>query len=111
MVEVKMGKRLKSLRIQNGFSIKKLSLVFSEFNFPISIQTIYKWESDRMLPDIKSLGTLASIYNVGIESFFDGEGNIHSLNESELKLISYLHSYKAFKRILSLLAKLREEEI
>lgn len=107
---IKIGRNLKTLRIQNGFTIQRLCIVLSEFNFPISYQTIYKWESDKIMPDMRSLNVLATIYNVGLESFFDDSSNVQSLSSGELKLISYLHTYKTFKRIIFLLAKLDKEE-
>lgn len=111
MVEViKIGRNLKALRQQNGFSIRKLSLVLAEFGYPISFQTIYKWESDKIMPNIKSLNILSTIYNVGLESFFDDGSNVQSLSNGELKLISYLHTYKTFQKIVFLLSKLDKEE-
>ena len=107
---IRIGNTLKSLRLQNGFSIKALSSILTEFDYPVSIKTIYKWESDKIIPDIKSLNMLAKIYNVGIEIFFNNESNVQALSDIELKLISYLHTYKTFKKVIFLLAKIDEEK-
>lgn len=103
---IKVGNTLKHLRLQNGFSIKHLSSILNDFNYPISDKTIYKWESNKIIPDIKSLNILAKIYNVGLESFFESSSKIQALTSVELKLISYLHSYKLFKKVVFMLARL-----
>ena len=106
---IKIGNTLKSLRLQNGFSVKCLSSMLNDFNYPISDKTIYKWESNKTIPDIKSLNILAKIYNVGLESFFESGSKIQALTSIELKLISYLHSYKLFKKVVLMLARLDRE--
>ena len=108
--DIAIGNTLKSLRLQNGFSIRSLSAMLTEFSYPTSIKTLYKWESNKVMPDIKSLNILAKIYNVGLECFFGSEFPNQALNDNELKLISYLHSYKTFKKMVFLLARIGKEK-
>lgn len=103
-----LGENLKNYRIQNGLSIKKLNSLLTSLNFPISSQSIYKWESNKATPDINILNTLANIYNISISCFFNNNGKIQSLNNTELKLIEYLHKYKIFRRIVYSMIKLNK---
>ncbi|MBQ7743368.1 MAG: helix-turn-helix transcriptional regulator [Lachnospiraceae bacterium] len=108
--KIRLGYALKTLRQQKGLSVRRLSSLFDDLNFPVSIKTIYKWESDTITPDIKSLNVLSTIYNVGVETFFNERSHIQALSDSELKLISYLHTVKSFKKMVLLLAKIDEEK-
>lgn len=103
---VKIGKKLRSLRIQNGLSVKKLYEILDGLNLPICTQSIYKWETGLSAPDIKTLNALATIYNTSIGSFFDEDSKIQALTSDEQRLIEQLHSSRVFKRIIFLLIKL-----
>ena len=111
MVKFKIHSKLRALRIENGLSVKKLCAILTEFNYPISYQTIYKWESGAITPDLKSLNILADLYNVSINSFFDDDSHIQALDDSELKLISYLRTFKLFNKTVLMLVKFNQEEI
>lgn len=101
-----LGKKLRSLRTQNGLSVKKLYTILDSLNLPICTQSIYKWEIGLAAPDLKTLNALANIYNISIGSFFDEDGKVQALTPDEQRLIEQLHSSRVFKRIIFLLVKL-----
>ena len=103
---IEIGKKLRSLRIQNGLSVKKLYTLLDSLNLPICTQSIYKWETGLAVPDIKTLNGLATIYNISIGSFFDEDGKVQALTHDEQRLIDQLQSSRVFKRIIFLLVKL-----
>ena len=111
MESIFIGKKLKELREQNGFTVKKLSGLLTALNQPISIKMIYKWEANLCVPDIRILNALATIYNVGIGSFFDDNSNIQSLSATELKLITFMQKSKVFRRLMYMLVKLKRGDI
>ena len=111
MKNVFIGKKLKELRIQNGISVKRLNGLLSDLNQPINIKTIYKWENNLANPDIRMLNALATIYNVGIGSFFDDNSRTQSLSNIEIKLLSHMHKSKIFRKIVYLLVKLERGDV
>lgn len=54
------GKRIRELRLQNGFSI----LETSELLNLSSIQSIYQWEKGQSLPSIERLYLLCKLFKV-----------------------------------------------
>lgn len=108
-MSVNIGDNLKMIRLQNGLTIKQVISLLNDLNLPISIQTLYKWEANKITPDIRSLNTLAGIYSVNVGSFFNDNSRFQSLNENEERLLTLLHKYKVFRKIIFLIMKIYKE--
>lgn len=65
-----MGKRLVTLRQQNGLTQEMLSEKLS-----ISRQSVSKWETDGALPDLEKLTMLSDIYHVSLDYLVKGEAS------------------------------------
>lgn len=57
------GTQIKSLRKENGFSVRDIQDVFG-FEFP---QAIYSWEQGKNVPTIDNLLVLARLFNTSID--------------------------------------------
>ncbi len=57
----KINCKLKEIRKNFGYSVKHLSEILTNLNYPIKDKTIYKWEDGSITPDIKVLNLLAGI--------------------------------------------------
>ncbi len=57
------GLQIKSLRKENGFSVKDIQDIFG-FDYP---QAVYAWEQGKNVPTIDNLLVLARLFHVSIE--------------------------------------------
>lgn len=73
MNKKKMGRFLRKLRMERGYSIEKLANEFSKAYLDISINTISKWENGRSIPDIENLRFLSEFFVVSIDEILDGD--------------------------------------
>ena len=60
-----IGEKIRKLRKQKGFSQEELA-----FRVGVTRQTISKWESDSMNPNMDSIRALCEIFNVNADYFF-----------------------------------------
>lgn len=62
------SKLLKSLRIQNGYTVKQLQEIFG-FETPVAV---YAWENEKSknIPCIENLDTLSKLYNCHVEDLY-----------------------------------------
>lgn len=58
------GKQIKSLRIENGYTVRDLQDIFG-FEYP---QAVYSWEHGKNVPTIDNLLVLARLFNTPIEN-------------------------------------------
>ncbi len=57
---VTVGKRIKKLRVENGFTIRDIQSYFG-FNEP---SAVYRWESGKTTPSISNLIALRDLYEL-----------------------------------------------
>ena len=105
-----LGNKLKTLRKEYGYSIKNIVEKFDEINYHITAKTIYRWESNKVVPELKAINVLANIYNVRLTSLYEDSKFCKSLNENESKFIYYLRNNSDFKKIMTLLLKFKTED-
>lgn len=101
------GEKLKSLRKENGYSIKKLIERLNEINIYVTEKTIYRWENNKVIPDIATIKTLAFIYNVNLVGIYEETKCYKSLTKSEAKFLHYLRTNSNFRKIVSMINKLQ----
>ncbi|MDE5601144.1 MAG: helix-turn-helix domain-containing protein, partial [Clostridia bacterium] len=73
------GTRLKDLRICHNMTQDEAAAAIS-----VSKQAISKWENDRGLPDVASLGALAELYGTTIDYLLTGEEKVRVEKEVEI---------------------------
>ena len=100
MKEISIGKKLRALRIKSGLKVRDVSKSFCDNDYPISEKTIYKWESDDLVPDIQNLNKILIISH-----FFGNDFLVQGLDEIEYKFIESIRHNQVFRRIAYLLAK------
>lgn len=76
-----LGKRIKTMRIQNNLSQMDLANLLY-----ISDKTISSWENDRTIPDINFIFKLANIFHISFYTLAYGEYSNPSNLELEIKL-------------------------
>lgn len=101
-----IGDKLKALRKSNGYSIKKVVEKLKEINIFIKDKSVYRWENNAVIPDIKTINALSNIYNTNITSIYEDSKYYKSLTENESKFINCLRKNSYFKKIIMLLIKL-----
>ncbi|MBQ0051982.1 MAG: helix-turn-helix transcriptional regulator [Treponema sp.] len=57
------GNKIKSLRIENGYTVRDLQDIFG-FDYP---QAVYSWEQGKNIPAIDNLLVLARLFGVAID--------------------------------------------
>lgn len=60
------GKKLKELRLELGFSQRKLGEIFNVCN-----QTVSFWETGSREPDLDTLVSIARYFNVSVDSLLE----------------------------------------
>lgn len=68
------GNKLKDFRKRSGLSQEELAKKLN-----ISRQAITKWESDRGMPNIESLQSIALLFNVSVDSLLDQETELSNI--------------------------------
>lgn len=58
-----IGERLKSLRLENNKTLRELGEIFD-----VSLNTIYRWEHDQIIPRKHTLAKIAEYYDVPVGS-------------------------------------------
>ena len=76
-----LGKRIKTMRIQNKLSQMDLANLLY-----ISDKTISSWENDRTIPDINFIFKLANVFHTSFYTLAYGEYSNSSNLELEIKL-------------------------
>ena len=106
----KIGNILKSLRKSQGFSIPEITKKLEETNIVVKQKTIYRWENNTCIPDIKTINILSHIYEVTLSSIYEDSKFCKTLNEHENDFIDYFRNNRTFKRIIQLLINLNVSE-
>ena len=106
----KIGNILKSLRKSHGFSIPEITKKLEETNIVVKQKTIYRWENNTCIPDIKTINILSHIYGVTLSSIYEDSKFCKTLNEHENDFMDYFRNNRTFKRIIQLLINLNVSE-
>lgn len=107
-----LGKNLKMLRLESGFSVCNICLLLSEkYSYPICNKTYYKWESGEIKPTKKSLQYLADIFHTTISGILTANSVSQVLTDEESDFIDELRTNIHFRRIVSLLTIVNKEEL
>lgn len=53
----------------------------------VSRQTIYKWENDQAMPDLKNLKKLAETFNVSVENMLDEEASVSTQQTNDFEAV------------------------
>ena len=102
-----LGTKLKNLRKENKYTIKNIISKLNEYNICVTEKSIYRWENNKVVPDIKTIHVLSNIFNVSLTSLYEDSKYCKALNKSESKFLNYLRTNSHFKKIVSLLIKLK----
>lgn len=88
-----IGEQLVKLRKENNMSQEKLAELLG-----VSRQTIYKWENNKVYPDMINLVAISEIFDVSIDELIKGEQRSNqTVNQVTNKKTSY--EYKSEKYI------------
>lgn len=82
-----IGERIKKYREKQNISQEDLALKIF-----VSRQTISNWETNKSYPDIKSLTTLANVFNVSLDNFISGDIEMmkQEIDESGIKYFNII---------------------
>lgn len=105
-----IGSTLKTLRKENNFSIYDITQKLAETNIHVREKTIYKWENNTCVPDVKTINVLSNIYGITLTSIYEDSKFCKSLNKHESNFIKLLRSNNRFRKIVKLLINLKSEE-
>jgi transcriptional regulator with XRE-family HTH domain len=79
---MKIGKKLKRLRVKSGLSQEKVAE-----QLYVSRQAISKWENDEAFPDMENMVALAKFYNVSIDYILASEDETKDLKPLDAELV------------------------
>ncbi|MBR0039049.1 MAG: helix-turn-helix transcriptional regulator [Lachnospiraceae bacterium] len=103
---VKIGKKLREARLNCNLSIEKVIKKLEELNIYVTKKTIYRWENDDTVPDLKTINTLSFIYNANLNELYEDTKFCKSLNENEYRFIIAVRENEQFRKITKLLYKI-----
>lgn len=93
MNQIKMGRFIKELRKERGFTQEQLAEQFS-----VSRRTVSRWETGSNLPDLDILIEMADYFDVNLRELLDGEREAEKMNkeleETVLKVADYSNEEK-----------------
>ena len=105
-----IGDTLKSLRKNCNYSVYDIIKKLEETNIHVRVNTIYKWENNITIPDIKTINVLSNIYGISLTSIYEDSKFCKSLNKNENDFIVFLRNNNNFRKIIKLLVNLKEDE-
>ena len=103
---VKIGKKLKEIRLNCKLSIEKVIKKLEELGIYVTKKTIYRWENDNTVPDLKTINTLSYIYNANLNLLYEDKKFYKSLSENEYKFIIAIRENESLRKIAKLLYKI-----
>lgn len=87
-MKVKIGAKIKSLRLRDGVTQEKLAAALG-----VTAQAVSKWESENGYPDLEYLTPIANFFNVTLDELFE-----HDLAEKQRKIDEYCERYDTLAR-------------
>lgn len=103
---VKIGKKLKELRVGNNLSINDLIEKLNELSIFVTKKTVYRWENDKVIPSIETIRSLSYIYNTNISEIYESTKFYKALSENEFVFITLYRENVEFKKIVKVLSKM-----
>lgn len=103
---IKIGKKLKEIRLNCKLSINKVIKKLEELDIYVTKKTIYRWENDVTVPDLKTINTLSYIYNTNLNLLYEDKKFYKSLSENEYKFIIAVRENESLRKIAKLLYKI-----
>ena len=97
---------MKEIRLNCKLSIEKVIKKLEELGIYVTKKTIYRWENDNSVPDLKTINTLSYIYNANLNLLYEDTKYYKSLSESEYKFIITIRENEDFRRIAKLIYKI-----
>ena len=97
-VHMKIGHKIKELRLKGGYSQKDLSIKSS-----LSERTIQRIEKDKVTPNPHTLKVLGEIFEENFHQFENGKSSINSEFVSLVRWINFNFFGNSSKSILSIL--------
>jgi transcriptional regulator with XRE-family HTH domain len=103
---LKIGSKLKEIRLKNKFSIPTVIKKLEEVNIYITKKTIYRWENDSIIPTLETIKVLSYIYNTNLNEIYEDKKFYKVLSENEYMFINTLRENNNFKKIVKTLVKM-----
>ena len=101
-----LGEKLRSLRLQNKLSAKKVLKFLYVRKLKYSLQSFYKWEEDLTSPPLPVIHALASIYNSNFSYLIEEEEvNLIFLTKREREIIELLREDDLLHNIIMLIMR------
>ena len=91
---MKIGQKLKALRVKSGLSQEKVAE-----QLYVSRQAISKWENDEAFPDMENMVALAKFYNVSVDYILAPEDEDKGLKPLDAELIDYKEEHTESSKI------------
>ena len=86
---MKIGQKLKALRVKSGLSQEKVAE-----QLYVSRQAISKWENNEAFPDMENMVALAKFYNVSVDYILASENEEKGLKSLDAELVDYKDNEK-----------------
>lgn len=106
-----IGDTLRTLRKSCNYTVYDILKKLAETNIHVKLNTIYKWENNICVPDIKTINVLSNIYGISLTSIYEDSKFCKSLNKNENEFIVFLRENLKFRKIVKLLLNLKEDKI
>ncbi|MBO6118895.1 MAG: helix-turn-helix transcriptional regulator [Lachnospiraceae bacterium] len=103
---IKIGSKLKEIRLNCKLSINAVIKKLEEMNIYVTKKTIYRWENDNTIPDLKTIKVLSFIYDSNLTEIYEDKRFYKSLSENEYKFIMAIRGNDSFRKIAKILSKI-----
>lgn len=101
-----LGEKLRSLRLLNNLTPKKVIKILWTRKFHYSIQSIYKWEEDQLSPPLPVIHALSKIYKSKFSYIIDDEEiEIIHLTKREKEILELIRTDDLFHNIIILIMR------
>ena len=101
-----LGEKLRSLRLLNNLTPKKVIKLLYTRKFHYSVQSVYKWEEDILSPPLQVVHALAKIYKSDFSYIIeDEEIEVMHLTKREKEILELIRTDDLFHNIIILIMR------
>lgn len=98
-----IGEKLHSLRLQKEYSIDDLRRMLANFNYPASNKTIYRWERNEVIPDLKAITILCEIYKITVSYLMNIKHNDRTqiISKYETQFLYAFRTNEIYRKLIN----------
>lgn len=102
-----IGNKLRELRIQKKYTVDDIKNFLATYEYPVSRKTIYRWENNEVIPDLRAVTILCDLYKITASNLMDikQEGHAQTISKYETQFIFAFRTNKAYRKIINNILK------